>query len=182
MPTYTRLTDYKSSEEKEKGFFDTKNRYEAKQEDFEKIPGSLIAYWVSERVRKLFIKGNKLNDISYAITKGIFTGKNDYFLKLWFEINCNDENWEKYSKSGGNNKWYGLLLYVLRWHNNGYELKNYNGAGLGAVKYYNRYHIVWSGLTSGDISFRFESKNLWFDDVAHAIIFDEQNYRFITVN
>ena len=54
MPTYIRLTDYKSSEEKEKGFFDPKNRYEVKQEDFFKIPGSPIAYWVSDRVREIF--------------------------------------------------------------------------------------------------------------------------------
>ena len=42
MLIYIRLTDYKSSEEKEKGFFDPKNRYEAKQEDFEKISGNKI--------------------------------------------------------------------------------------------------------------------------------------------
>ena len=34
MPTYIRLTDYKSSEAKEQGFFKPKNRYEAKREDF----------------------------------------------------------------------------------------------------------------------------------------------------
>ena len=47
MPTYIRLTDYKSSDEKERGFFDPKNRYEAKQEDFEKILGYLFAYQYS---------------------------------------------------------------------------------------------------------------------------------------
>jgi len=48
MPTYIRLTDYKSSDEKEQEFFNLENRYEAKQEDFEKIPRGRIAYWVSE--------------------------------------------------------------------------------------------------------------------------------------
>ena len=38
MPTFIRLTEYRTSEEKEKGFFDPKNRYVAKQEDFFKIP------------------------------------------------------------------------------------------------------------------------------------------------
>ena len=48
MATYIRLTDYLDSDSKEQGFFKPENRYEAKQSDFEKIPGSPIAYWVSK--------------------------------------------------------------------------------------------------------------------------------------
>lgn len=48
MATFIRLTDYNSSDKKEEGFFKSENRYEAKQSDFEKIPGSPIAYWVSK--------------------------------------------------------------------------------------------------------------------------------------
>ena len=51
MSTFIRPTDYKSSDEKEEGFFKAENRYVAKQEDFEKIPGSPIA--------------NRLNGIGY---------------------------------------------------------------------------------------------------------------------
>jgi len=54
MPTYIRLTDYESSDEKEQEFFNPANRYEARQEDFMKIPGSPIAYWVSKNVKEIF--------------------------------------------------------------------------------------------------------------------------------
>ena len=60
MATYIRLTDYKDSESKEQGFFKSENRYEAKQDEFGKIPGSPIAYWVSEKVKHIFEK-NKLH-------------------------------------------------------------------------------------------------------------------------
>ncbi len=176
MPTYIRLTDYKSSEEKERGFFKPENRYETKQEDFEKIPGSPIAYWVSEKVKQSFQSSIKIEDLAFAISKGIFTGNNDYFLKYWHEVNNINSNWKKYSKSGGNNRWYGLLTHVLRWHSNGEELKKFKGAGLGASKYYDKPHIVWSGLTSGDTSFRYEPRFVWFDDVAPAIIFDHNQF------
>ena len=79
--------------------------------------------------------------------------------------------WKKYSKAGGNQKWYGLSSYILRWHNNGNEIKSFSGAGLGASKYFGKPHIVWSGLTSSSISFRYEENNIWFDDVSPAIIF-----------
>jgi len=135
---------------------------------------------VSERVKEIFNTGNKLEKLVFGVSKGIFTGNNEYFLKYWYEINGLDANWHKYSKSGGNSRWYGLLLYVLRWKNNGEKLKNFSGAGLGASKYYDKNHIVWSGLTSGDISFRYENETIWFDDVAPAIIFN--NHKFNTDN
>ncbi len=82
MATYIRLTDYKDSDSKEQGFFKSENRYEAKQDDFEKIPGSPIAYWVSDRVKEIFEKSDKLGNISEP-TLGLKTGDNDYFLKEW---------------------------------------------------------------------------------------------------
>ena len=150
-------------------------KFQAKQKDFEKIPGSPIAYWVSDKVREIFEKNQKLGEVGEAITKGIFTGKNEYFLKLWTEVNFSKigRDWKKYSKAGGNQKWYGLSSYILKWHNDGEEIKSFSGAGLGASKYFGKPHIVWSGLTSSSISFRYEKDNMWFDDVSPAIIFSD---------
>ena len=171
--TYLRLVDYNNADLKEEEFFNKANYFQAKQKDFEKIPGSPIAYWVSDKIREIFEKNQKLGDIGEAITKGVFTGKNEYFLKLWQEVSFSKigNDWRKYSKAGGNQKWYGLSSYILRWHNDGEEIKSFSGAGLGASKYFGKPHIVWSGLTSSSISFRYEENNIWFDDVSPAIIF-----------
>ena len=85
MPTFVRLTDYKNSEEKEKGFFEEKNRFVAKQEDFFKIPGSPIAYWVSSKVREIFEESEKLGEIGKPRV-GLQTSDNDRFLRLWYEV------------------------------------------------------------------------------------------------
>lgn len=179
---YIKLSDFRGAEAqpvKVKESIENPNvnyRYSSNQKDFEKIPGSPIAYWVSDRVREIFETSNKLEENVFGITKGIFTGKNDYFLKVWQEIDIKKINkeWKSYSKAGAARKWYGLNSYVLKWINDGEELKNFSGAGLGASKYYGKEHIVWSGLTSGAISFRWDSKDIWFDDVSPAIIFDEK--------
>ena len=81
MATYIRLTDYKDSDSKEQGFFKSENRYEAKQDDFEKIPGSPIAYWVSDRVKEIFEKSERLGSLAEAI-QGMITGNNDELLRL----------------------------------------------------------------------------------------------------
>ncbi len=177
--TYIRLVDYNNAELKEEEFSNKDNYFQAKQKDFEKIPGSPIAYWVSDKIREIFEKNQKLGDIGEAITKGIFTGKNDYFLKLWQEVNFSKigNEWKKYSKAGGNQKWYGLSSYILRWHNNGNEIKSFSGAGLGALKYFGKPHIVWSKLTSSSISFRYDEEDVGFDDASPAIIFNENTQK-----
>ena len=85
MSTYIRLTDYKDSDSKEQGFFKSENRYEAKQDDFEKIPGSPIAYWVSDRVKEIFNDGVLLKSISEP-KQGMATSDNNRFLKFWHEV------------------------------------------------------------------------------------------------
>jgi len=89
MPTFIRLTDYKNSEEKEKGFFEEKNRFIAKQEDFFKIPGTPIAYWVSDKVKEIFEKSEKLETIATP-RQGLATTNNDLFVRMWNEIEFNN--------------------------------------------------------------------------------------------
>ena len=137
MSTFIRLTDYKSSDEKEEGFFKAENRYVAEQEDFEKIPGSPIAYWVSDRVKAIFEKSKKLGDISEP-RQGLATGNNDLFMRNWAEVsynnigfNCIDRNsaikssfkWFPYNKGGEFQKWYGNQDYLVNWENNVKDIK-----------------------------------------------------------
>lgn len=148
--------------------------FTAKPDDFKKIPGSPIAYWVNENFVDIFSTHNMLSGIYPYITKGIFTGDNNRFLRFWFEISNTELGWVKYSKGGKKRKWYGNTEHVLNWKQNGAELRSFPGSGLGACKYYNKDHIAWSGLTSGDISFRYETDNIWFDDVSPSIVLNEK--------
>ncbi len=178
--TYFRLVDGKNCGDKERMFLDAKANHTAKvyysgveQGNFEKIPGSQLGFWLKKSIISLF--GNEtFQDNSYTIVKGIFTGNNNYFLKLWFEVSTLSigSEWKKYAKAGGSLRWYGLDSYIVRWHNDGKELKEFEGAGLGASKYYEKKHFVWSGLTTSAISFRLEPDLVWFDDVSPAVIFD----------
>jgi len=155
MPTYIRLTDYKSSDEKEKGFFDPDNRYEAKQEDFEKIPGSPVAYWVSDRVKDIFGEFKKLKDL-IPVKKGMSTAKDDYFLKLWYEVDYKKKNlkWFPITKGGDFRKWYGSNEYFVNWENNGYELKNFDKAYIRNEDSYFKKSLTWSYISSYKLSFR----------------------------
>ena len=140
MPTFVRLTNYKNSEEKEKGFFEEKNRFVAKQEDFFKIPGSPIAYWVSSKVREIFEESEKLGEIGKPRV-GLQTSDNDRFLRLWYEVEIfnvgfgfedredakkSGLKWFPYNKGGEFRKWYGNQEYLVNWENDGKEIREYN--------------------------------------------------------
>ena len=142
-------------------------RYNFLQKDFEKIPGSPIAYWVSDKVREIFEKNQKLGDIGEAKV-GLQTADNNRFLRLWNEVNYNKigynisssqealeskKKWFPYNKGGEFRKWYGNQEYLVNWENDGYEIKNfYDEKGKlrsrpQNTEYYFKESISWGLIT-----------------------------------
>jgi len=181
--TYFRLVDGSSELEKSMALKDAIANpncgwfFKASATDFEKIPGKPIAYWISEKIRNIF-SFDRLSDQISVITKGIYTGRNAEFIRYWFEVNNKEEGWHKYDKAGGTRKWYGLSIYVLNWKYDGKKLREFQGSGLGAMKYYNKPHICWSKITSKP-SFRFAPDNVWFDDASPALVDKYIDYRLL---
>jgi hypothetical protein len=133
------------------------------QSNFEKIPDSPIAYWVSEKFRETFSKFKLLNDVAEA-KAGLQTGNNDLFLRYWFEIDDRkfgigeEKKWFPYIKGGGFKKWYGFQSFVVNWEKGGEDIHKYNniplhfkGAPVRAKQYYFReglgYSLIGSGLS-----------------------------------
>ena len=194
MGTYIRLTDYKSSEEKEKGFFDPTNRYEAKQEDFEKIPGSPISYWISQNIYKLFKDTQKLGEIA-APRKGNTTTNNDKFLRQWYEVDCNkialnfnsiklankkNKKWFPYNKGGGYRKWYGLNDSLINWENDGYEIRQIPHAVIANYHYYMKPGITWSTITTSKFGVRDFGKGYIFDNGGCCIFVKNEDKNFLS--
>ncbi|MCI7713738.1 MAG: BREX-1 system adenine-specific DNA-methyltransferase PglX [Lactobacillus johnsonii] len=152
--------------------------YHTDQSNFDKIPGSPIAYWASEDIFKSFMN-KKIKEVVLKICKGGYTGNNKKYLRLWYEVSSTEvgikKKWNKYSKGGSYRKWFGNSSYVIFWENNGYALKHDSHAGVGASKYYGKEHFVWSGISSGMPSFRYDPKLVFFDDVSPALILKNEN-------
>ena len=178
-----------SVDQKEKWFFEGMGYYTAKQENFSKIPGSPVAYWVSEKIIEDFEKYPRLNDV--GITRlGMTTGENARFVRLWYEVDINNCKFNAdsqkdldatsayyvpYNKGGAYRKWYGNNDCVLYWKNNGAAIKNFadkNGRIRSTVpntEYYFLPCASWSKISSGKISFRLKKHSIF--DVAGACYF-----------
>ena len=129
--------------------------YRRNADAFKQIPGTPIAYWASNNALNAFENNNRLDE--YARTrKGMFTGDNNLFLRQWFEMTYSlfGLGYKPYCKGGQFRKWYGNLDYVVRWDNDGYEIKSFRGSGNINCNDYFQPCLVWSLITSDRISFR----------------------------
>lgn len=168
--TYKRLVDFAGEAEKEAAFADDKNTYYAQQENFAKIPGMPVAYWVSEKFLKLFI-GKKISN--YAETReGLSPADNERFLRLWFEVDINKKSlkWFPYTKGGDFRKWYGNNDYLVNWENDGYEIKNNIDKKTGRIRSHNyngdyafQKGFTWTAISSSATSFRYVNGDSLFD-------------------
>lgn len=166
--TYCRLLEPTSQQEKEDMFLRGENRYTANQENFTKIPGSPIAYWIGDAVINNFQSVVKIENVSETRI-GMATANNDLFMRLWHEVNFNylgigyssrneakisGKKWFPYCKGGSFRKWYGNLEYSVNWKNDGEVIRNFKDKKTGRIRShnYNLNYIFKPGLTFTAIS------------------------------
>ena len=192
--TYIRLVDYNNAELKEEEFSNKDNYFQTKQKDFEKIPGSPIAYWVSDKIREIFEKNQKLGDIGEA-KQGLATADNNRFLRLWNEVNYNKigynmsnsqealeskKKWFPCNKGGSFRKWYGNQEIIVNWENDGFELKNFKNSVIRNPSYYFREALTWSTISSSDCSFRYSPiGNMFETKGSNYFVKDYKNFYYL---
>ena len=123
---YCRLIEPTTQQGKEEMFLSGENRYTAQQSNFSKIPGSPVAYWVSNALLNCFLNREPL-DVKYKMREGIHTADNERFLRLWHEVTLKSivhnaasyqdidsrGRWVPYNKGGAYRKWYGNNDWVI---------------------------------------------------------------------
>lgn len=174
IATYARLVEYNSQQTKEYAFLAKNNLHTAQKENFYKIPGMPIVYWVTEKGLKAF-SFHKIGEILYPKT-GVTTGDNDKFLRLWFEVKDCDISlkWYPLNKGGECRKWYGNNDYVVDWYKDGLRIKNFSGSTIRNEQYYFREGVTWSKICSGNFSSRYSSKSNMFDAVGLTCFVNEE--------
>ena len=168
------------------------NRFaQTSTDNFSKIPGAPVAYWVSEGLLSAFATGKSLGDIALA-RNGMKTGENGRFVRLWWEVilqgfnptacdwkeaSSSGAKWFPYNKGGEFRKWYGNNDCIVNWQNEGDEIFNHAKADKRNVQDYPlelkfKPSASWSLVTSGQPAFRYKENNL--SDIAGMSFFTEK--------
>ena len=186
--TYCRLIEPTSQQGKEEMFLAGQNRYTANQDDFAKIPGMPVAYWVSERIFALF-SGKSLGEY-YDVKAGMCTGENATFILCWPEVDYTLTNicsptkymYTAHNKGGEYHKWYGNRELVLKYNDNALKLMESNaGFRHDGKEYYFKEHIGWSKITSGKSSFRYFENGFTFDSAGLGLFPKKKQDMFLTL-
>lgn len=166
-------------------------------EEFEKIPGSPIAYWVCREALEAFEKCPALGSIC-NVKNGMSTTNNNRFLRQWYEVSfdkvglgvsdaveakATGKKWFPYNKGGDFRKWYGNTSLVVNWEGDGKEIKKAaEGASGGRIvsqEFYFMPSASWSKVTSGQFVLRYFPKGFLFDVAGPSIFSDDKLQKYI---
>lgn len=196
---YCRLIEPTTQQGKEEMFLAGKNRYTANQDNFAKIPGSSVAYWLS---RNSLVNFDKVFLENFANSReGVTTGCNDQFLRLWYEvafgnigwnakaandtINCNFK-WYKQMKGDDFRRWYGNREYVIDWENNGDRIQHFADEKTGRIRSHNynldyNFHemLTWTNISTGKFSLRYVEEGFVFDTTSSAMFLSHRNVFYV---
>lgn len=186
-PSFFRLTEG-LEEDKAAALRGKRNLFNASsQEEFAKIPGSPIAYWLGDAFLAAFDKFAPLGEVSQSRV-GMNTTNNSKFVRLWPEVSfakigvdmaaaearASDQKWFPYNKGGGFRRWYGNNYSVVNYENDGKTICDYidfesggnvpsSGRVISRDKYF-RPAITWSSITSSFFSARKCGPGFVFDN------------------
>ena len=192
---YCRLVDPTTQQGKEEMFLAGENRYTAQQSNFSKIPGSPIAYWASVKIFKAYENGELIGDIA-DVKIGMGTGKNEIFVREWWEIfysridfslksvddlETSTGRYFPYNKGGEFRLWFGNLQEVLWFDAEGRRYMDTMSGHRenGAHDFYCKEGLTWSFISSSKFGIRYLPTGCFFD-VAGSTLFS-RNDNFFTL-
>lgn len=205
---YLRLTDFRGGMEVQRqktleaiSNLDCGYYYEQYARQYEKIPGSPVAYWVSKMSCEIFEKAQLLFQISKPRV-GLQTSDTARFVRLWFEIDYHTigmniynreeavlsrKKWFPFNKGGYYRKWYGNNEFLVNWENDGKEIREYNAylnnsrssnIGIGNTEFYFAENGTWTAISSGKLSVRYSPVG-YINSNAGMAIYCQENLKYI---
>ncbi|MDC0538002.1 BREX-1 system adenine-specific DNA-methyltransferase PglX [Planktomarina temperata] len=206
---YVRLIDGRNEAEKANQFkeaIQTPNCgwfYRASANDFEKIPRSPIAYWLSKTVVSSFSVHPPASSLA-TFKHGMSTSDNNLFLRQWHEVvrdrsdfdaksrsdTFGERRWFPYHKGGEARKWFGNHNFLVNWQNDGSEIKEISNKKypylkgnldfvLGGQKYFFKPGFTWSSLSSGIFSLRAFDNGFLFDAKGQCFFSDDDEVGYL---
>ena len=182
---YQRLFDSQgevhSVEERRNAFLHKKGLNTIQQEEFMKIPGMPIAYWLHRQIYEMYGNYKTMTEIA-APKVGMQTSNNDRYLRLWHEVDFSEFNgssyglkWIKYLKGGAYRKWYGNLDYLLFYNKTPDFILQQKNARVLDLDFLKKKKCTWTDLTISKNSFRIAPDDTFYDISGHCFFPKEED-------
>lgn len=170
--------------------------YRRESRSFNQIPNCSIAYWASSSLFKAFSNGDPLRTIGRT-SKGLITGDNKQFLRLWWECGLSNtvfsgssfeetletsNRWFACTKGGPFRKWAGNTEWVVDWRGNGEEVRKAAlENGHHCQDYANELKfaesVTWTDVSSSIASFRY-ARGFLSEHAGMCDFFDQDKLKY----
>ena len=172
-PAFFRLVDGEE-DSKRAALLQRSHRYcDMTQDNFVRVPGSPLAYWMPHTLVDHFLPENQLLKSSDQ-RQGLATGDDDRFLRYWYEIDVcalnnknlafpnNEKRWFPFIKGGTFRKWYGNNEFVIRFDEASCAILENQGNCLPNRHLYMKESIVWSDVAASVFGARLNTEGKVF--------------------
>lgn len=182
--TYCRLVEPATQQGKEELFLSGKSRYVISQDSFTEIPGSPVAYWVSEAFLSNFQRGVGIERFGRFTGSQNVTGDNVRFLRFFWEVEkaAINDRWYFYAKGGEYRQYYGNLELVVDWSEAARRFYQTNPASnLLSRELWFQEGITYSAVTGKGTGFRYLPPGCLFDKGGPSIQVEEHLYELLAL-
>jgi hypothetical protein len=161
---------------------DNNRVYRLSQDKMKIIKSYPFIYWISDEFRDKF-SSETFGEYLKA-KKGLGTD-NIRFFRFWWEVNKEDisenysldhKTWVSYLKGGPYCKWFGNIWLVLKWANDGAEVKAHPSLNMRNPDTYFKPGIACSLLSSKGCSFRLQPENCIYDSTTRSIFLEKETF------
>ncbi len=149
------------------------NRFEADTAHFSAVPRSPFAYWVSDRVRRLFRELPRFEGEGRTAKVGLQTSDDFRFVRAAWEVDPETigKSWFPFAKGGKFSPFYADLHLVVNWRDDGAEIRNLLDRRSGRLlsrpqnpDYFFRPGLTWPRRTTSGLSCRLMPAGCVFAD------------------
>lgn len=143
---------------------------------FDSIPSAPVAYWLQGAEIANYYSGRLLGAVAEP-KKGMDTGDNGEFLRMWWEVSSDkvaseksgEGKWYSYNKGGDFRRWYGNRDFVVNWANNGADIRarlewKSRKPTLRNLSYMKREGFTWGTVSPSGFSARYSPPGALFDN------------------
>lgn len=185
---YARLVDINGSDAKRKKALeairnpDCGRFYRRDAETFKQVPGTPIAYWLSESYGRMFELGTMKS--TYVSGGRLKTHDNEKYVRNWWEVPASlvGDLWMPLSNGGGFSRWSGMKYDVVNWSTGASDFYSQHG-GLPKPGSIEKRGICWGLITSGRCSFRVKTQGELFTSGAPTVfIANQDNERALSID
>lgn len=150
-------------------------------DEFEQVPGSPFAYWVSERIRHLFAVLQPFESENREVRLGDHPSDDFRYLRLFWEVpaDSSSHDWRCYSKGGSYSPYYADVHLLVDWDASRQTYRDFYGRPGRAserpsnYQYFFRPSLTWPRRTTSGMSVRIQPAGCVFSDKAPSAFVDE---------